>query len=198
MRLRTLVLCLSLGTLTYAAPPLPFPLADIPILIPSGAPQIGRGPDGKTATFTAPSNSTTLDLKQYRGKAVVLTMISLTCGHCVTAVQFLIELQKQYGPEGLQVVGVAGGEQVEFNLPQWLQRFRPNFPVGYLAKDPYLKLAGLPADGRPFVPIVLFVDPKGMVRYRSFGNDPEMKNTEQALLQNTRTLLAQSAPLLKK
>ena len=194
MRLRNLVLCLCLGTLAQAAS-VPFPLPDVPIPEAGGAPQLSA--DGKTFTMPKPS-SATIDLKKYRGKAVILAMISMTCGHCVNAVQYLIELQKEYGPQGLQVVGVAGDQHADKDLPLWLQRFRPNFPFGYLAQAPFLKLAGLPSDGRPFAPVILFVDPEGVVRDRKFGNDSDMKSVETALLHGTRILMSMSAPLLKK
>jgi hypothetical protein len=195
MRLRNLVLVLCLGTLAHAASQVPFPLEDVPITAAGEAPVIGPG--GKVAV-PKPSN-TMIDLKKYRGKAVIVAMISLTCGHCVNAVQYLIQLQTQYGPQGLQVVGVAGDPHAETSLPLWLQRFRPNFPFGYLPQQGFLKLAGLPSDGRPFVPVVLFVDAKGVVRERKFGNDPDMKNgVEGAILQGTRVLMSTSSPRLSK
>ena len=196
MRFRTLIFCLCLATLAQAAPLVTFPLADIPITAAGAGVQMGPG--GKAFTLPKPG-STTIDLKQYRGKALVLTLISINCGHCVNAVQYLTQLQSQYGPQGLQVVGVAGDEHADVNLPGWLQRFRPNFPFGYLPQGPFLKLAGLAPDARPFAPITLFVDPKGMVRDRKFGNDPDMKNSvEGALLEGTKVLMSISAPLMKK
>ena len=139
-----------------------------------------------------------IDLKQYRGKAVVVIMISTTCMHCITAVQYLTAMQTQFGAQGLQVVGLAGDNNASDAVPAFVEQYHPNFPFGYLPKDDFLKLAGLPSDGRPFVPVVLFVDPKGMVRNRMFGNDTEMKNTQLALGRGVKDLLAQSAPLIKK
>jgi thiol-disulfide isomerase/thioredoxin len=195
MRLRTLLLFLCLGALAHAASQVPFPLEDVPIHAAGDPPQIGPG-----GIPRPPKPSTALiDLKKYRGKAVVVAMISMTCGHCVNAIQYLIEIQKEYGPQGLQVVGVAGDNNADVNLPIWLQRFRPNFPFGYLDQGPFLKLSGLPPDGRPFAPVILFVDPRGVVRDRKFGNDKDMKaSVEGAILQGTRILMTLSAPLLAK
>lgn len=178
MWLRTLVLCLCLGSLAPAALPPGFPLADVPINAPGGKAKI--------------------DLKQYRGKAVVLVMISLTCGHCVNAAQVLNQIQKEYGPRGLQAVGVAGGKSADANVAGFSAHFAPDVPFGYLEKDDFLKLAGLPSDARPFVPVVLFIDPKGMVRLRLFGNDKEMKNTADALIGATKELMGEVTPFFKK
>ena len=178
MRLRTLVLCLCLGSLAPAALPPGFPLADVPI--------------------SASVGKTKIDLKQYRGKPMILLMTSLTCGHCVNAAQVLNEIQKEYRPRGLQVVGVAGGKGASTQVAGWSAHFAPEFPYGYLEKDDFLKLAGLPPDARPFVPVVLFIDPKGMVRLRLFGNDKQMKNTNDALIGATKELMGESMPFLKK
>jgi thiol-disulfide isomerase/thioredoxin len=195
MRLRSFALLLCFGTLAHAASQVPFPLENVPIHEASEPPHIGPG-----GIPSVPKASTAvIDLKKYRGKAVIVAMISMTCGHCVNAVQYLIELQKTYGPQGLQVVGVAGDKDSELALPQWLQRFRPNFPFGYLEQAPFLKLAGLPPDGRPFAPIVMFIDPRGVVRDRKFGNDKDMKTSvEGAILQGTRILMTLSTPLMNK
>jgi thiol-disulfide isomerase/thioredoxin len=195
MRLRTLVLLLSLGALAQAASQVPFPLDDVPIHAAGDPPHMGPG----NVPVPSKPSMAIIDIKKYRGKAVIVAMISMTCGHCINAVQYLIEIQKEYGPQGLQVVGLAGDKDSELNLPLWLQRFRPNFPFGFLDQAPFLKLAGLPPDGRPFAPILLFVDPRGVVRDRKFGNDKDMKTSvEGSILQGTRILMTLSAPLLSK
>lgn len=179
-----LIFCLA--TLAQAAA-VPFPLPDVPIV------EAGEGPQlvGGKMIMPKPSGKT-IDLKKYRGKPLILAMISISCGHCVTAVQYLIQIQDAYRDKGLQVVGVSGDQHAVVELPQWLQRFRPNFPFGYLAKEPFLKLAGLPADARPFAPIILFVDGSGTVRTRKLGNDPDMKDLQVTLVSATKGLLAMS------
>src|SRR5208282_1190884 len=101
MRLTTLILCLGLGMVAYAEAP--FALADVPIPVP-----VAHKPEIAVPGKTIEKNEKKIDLKQYRGKALVVVMISTTCKHCITAVQFLTEMQKQYGAQGLQVVGLAG------------------------------------------------------------------------------------------
>jgi thiol-disulfide isomerase/thioredoxin len=186
------VFAFCLATLAQAAS-VPFPLADVPI------PEAGQGPQFVGGKIVPPTVSNKkIDLRKYRGKPVIVAMISMTCGHCVTAIQYLIQLQDAYRDKGLQVVGIAGDQHASVELPQWLERFRPNFPFGYLDKDPFLKLAGLQADARPFAPIILFVDPSGTVRTRKFGNDPDMKSPQEALISATKGLLAMSAPIVRK
>ena len=194
MRFYTLILSVCLGTLAHAEAMAPFALADVPIPIPVAH----KAFIPKPGQVIPKNEEKKIDLKQYRGKAVVVIMISTTCMHCITAVQSLTAMQTQYGAQGLQVVGLAGDNNASDAVPAFVEQYHPNYPFGYLQKDDFLKLAGLPSDGRPFVPVVLFVDPKGMVRNRMFGNDTEMKNTQVALARGVKDLLAQSAPLIKK
>ena len=185
----------ALATFAHGASQVPFPLPDVPIHEAGQAAQFVNG-----KVLPPRQTNAVIDLRKYRGKPLIVAFITLGCGHCVTTVQYLIQLQDQYGSKGLQVVGVAGSDHADIDLPQWLQRFRPNFPFGYLTQDPLLKLTGLSPDARPFVPILLFVDPNGTVRERKFGNDPDMKTetVNTALLNATRALMASSAPIFKK
>ena len=192
MKYRFLGFVFCLAVFAQAAT-VPFPLPDVPITEAGDGAQVVGG-----KVVMPKAGGKTIDLKKYRGKPMIVAMISISCGHCVTAVQYLMQIQDAYKEQGLQVVGVSGDQHASVELPPWLQRFRPNFPFGYLDKDPFLKLAGLPADARPFAPIILFIDSSGTVRTRRLGNDPEMKDPQTALLSATKGLLALSAPAGKK
>jgi thiol-disulfide isomerase/thioredoxin len=49
----------------------------------------------------------TVRLSDFRGKAVLLNFWATYCEPCKIEMPWFVELQKQYAPEGLQVVGVA-------------------------------------------------------------------------------------------
>ena len=49
----------------------------------------------------------TIHLADLRGRAVVLNFWSTTCEPCKVEMPWLAELQKQYGPQGLQILGMA-------------------------------------------------------------------------------------------
>src|SRR5215467_4072522 len=99
MKYRILAFVFGLATLAQAAS-VPFPLADVPVLEAPEGPQVENGkivmpkPTGKT-----------IDLKKYRGKPLIVAMISIGCGHCVTSIQYLMQLKDTYKDQGLQVVG---------------------------------------------------------------------------------------------
>ncbi len=130
-----------------------------------------------------------LDLKQYRGKALVLAIISTTCKDCGEVVDLLKQIQKEEGAHGLQVVVAAGDPNAAAVLGPFTAGHQPNFPLGYMDRPAIMKVANLGPTDRPFVPIMLFVDGKGAVRVQLFGNDPLMKNPELIIRSTIRELL---------
>ncbi|MSV34817.1 MAG: TlpA family protein disulfide reductase [Bryobacterales bacterium] len=164
---RTL-LALSLLVPVFAGMPPGRPLPDVPISQPGGK---------------------KLDLKQYRGKALVLALISTDCEHCDHAVDFLKIMQKESAAQGLQVVAAAGDPDAAKAIAPFGAQHQPNFPIGYLDKAAFLRLANLKPDDRPFVPVILFIDAKGMVRVQLAGDDPLMDKMETVIRGTIRELL---------
>lgn len=139
------------------------------------------------------SATSSLDLKQYRGKSLVIGLISTVCQHCVTAIQTLRELQTKYGTSGLQVVAAVGDPIPISDIGIFAAQQKANFPVGFLNQPEFIKLAALKPGQRPFVPIVLFVDRKGMVRVQYFGDDQIMKQDVRAAITLTTEHLLKDA-----
>jgi len=59
------------------------------------------------------------------------------------------------------------------------------FPLGYLDQTNTTQLFDFKRDDHPFVPIYMFVDRKGTVRFQYAGKDDFFKNEEK----NTRILV---------
>lgn len=130
-----------------------------------------------------------LDLKQYRGKALVLAIISTTCQDCGQVVDLLKQIQTEQGSHGLQVVVAAGDPRAETVIGPFAAAHQPNYPLGYLDRPSIMKLANLGPKDRPFVPIMLFVDARGAIRVQLFGNDPLMQKPEGIIRSTVRELL---------
>jgi len=130
-----------------------------------------------------------LDLKQYRGKALVVALISTTCRDCAQTVDFLKIMQTEYGPQELQVVAAAGDDNAAITVIAFSDEHKPNFPIGYLDRASFVKIANLKPTDRPYVPVLLFIDPQGMVRVQIMGDDPLMKKLESTIRSTIRELL---------
>ncbi len=68
-------------------------------------------------------------LEQYRGKALLVNFWATWCEPCRDEYPMLNELAKQYGPQGLQVVGVSMDDDGDLILMRrFLARYKPVFP----------------------------------------------------------------------
>ena len=137
-------------------------------------------------------NGQKINLKQYHAKAVLFVVFSTNCADCLQTIQLMSKMQKDYGPYGFQAVAAAGDEGAKFQLPVFLERYRPSFPVGYLSQDEIIKLCDIPKGMRPFVPIALFLDRADVVRYQFYGDSPFFKQQERGMRSIVEGLLKQA------
>src|SRR5579871_4098969 len=84
-------------------------------------------------TIPAPGGKQ-IDLKQYRGKVVLLALITTTCAECIQSVEIFNRLQKEYGPQGFQMVAAAVNLSAKDDVGPFSQRYKATFPMGYLDK----------------------------------------------------------------
>jgi len=68
-------------------------------------------------------------LAKYRGKPLVVTFWATWCEPCRDEFPLLVELQKQYAPQGLAIFGVSLDDDADMNLVRrFLARNQPGFP----------------------------------------------------------------------
>jgi thiol-disulfide isomerase/thioredoxin len=68
-------------------------------------------------------------VQQHRGKPLVMTFWATWCEPCRDEYPMLNELAKQYGPQGLQVVGVNFDDEGDMILTRrFIARYKPIFP----------------------------------------------------------------------
>ena len=167
---------LSLAALAPAAP-LPRPSPDFTIhLTPSGE--------------VSPA--------QYQGKVVVLAFILTTCSHCQHSTQMLSGLQREYGPRGLQVLAAAFNEMAHMLVPDFIKQFEPAFPVGYSNRHEVQAYLDHSEQLQLFVPALVFIDGKGMIRHQYTGDDPFFQNQEKNVRETIEQLLKEPVPMKKK
>lgn len=98
----------------------------------------------------------TVKLSDYRGKAVLLNFWASYCLPCKEEMPWLIDFQKQYGPRGLVVIGVAMDSSVD-PVKKFVTRLEVNYPIllgnQALADQYYVKA----------LPVSVFIDRKGRI-----------------------------------
>jgi peroxiredoxin len=68
-------------------------------------------------------------LSEFRGKAVVLNFWATWCSPCRTEMPWFVDLEKQYGKEGLVVLGVAMDDSEPATIAKFASELGVNYPV---------------------------------------------------------------------
>src|SRR5579864_3838387 len=122
------------------------------------------GPDSVMKSKVAPDFSLeSLDgknvhLSDLRGKAVLLNFWATWCAPCKIETPWLVELQSQYGPQGLQVVGVAMDDSGKDEIARFAKEMGMNYPV-LLGKE----AVGDAYGGIPYLPESVFIGRDGKI-----------------------------------
>jgi hypothetical protein len=136
-----------------------------------------------------------LHLSQYKGKVVVMALILTTCSHCQRTTGYLNKLQKELGPRGLQVVESAIEANAENSVGEFSKRFETPYPVGFNGVMDALNFMQHPAMQTPHMPLLAFIDRKGMIRAQHEGNEDFFGDQqEQGLRKEIEALLKEGSP----
>ncbi len=106
----------------------------------------------------------TVHLSDFRGKAVLLNFWATWCEPCKIEMPWFVDLQKQYGPEGLQIVGVAMDDASQEDIAKFAQRMGVNYPI-LIGKE----AVGDSYGGVQFLPATFYIDRDGKVVDKIFG-----------------------------
>ncbi len=174
MNRRFLAALLMTGTLTAFAAEVPRPAPDYTVNMPDGKP---------------------VKLAQYKGKIVVVEFLMVTCPHCQNAAKVLAKYQKEYGPKGVQVVGISIDPTSDVTA---FQRDHAGgaFPVGVAPtrESVYAFLQYSLMAGTFYVPQLVIIDRNGVIREQHGGTDPYLQNEEANLKASIEKALAESTP----
>jgi peroxiredoxin len=134
-------------------------------------------------------------LSMYKGKTVVLALMYTTCPHCQKLAQELAQVQTEYAAKGVQVLGATFDDGSKSRVQQFSKTLRLNFPVGYSERVPVLEFLQHPVDDPYFVPILVFIDRRGMVRSQFIPDEDSKPVNVRAELDK---LLKPAAPRVPK
>jgi cytochrome c biogenesis protein CcmG, thiol:disulfide interchange protein DsbE len=122
-------------------------------------------------------NGNRVNLRDYRGKVILLNFWATWCGPCRLELPRFAEWQKQYGPEGLQVISVSMDDSAR-PVRAFVHKLNLNYPV--LLGDGKL---GTRYGGILGLPVTFLIARDGRVSARMGEGDlPAMENRVKELL----------------
>ena len=132
-------------------------------------------PDFSLATV----DGQTVKLSDFRGKAVLLNFWATWCEPCKIEMPWFVDLQKKYGPQGLQVIGVAMDDASPKEIGEFAHKMSVNYPV-LVGKE----AVGDQYGGIPYLPSTFYISRDGKVVDRVYGlvSRSEIENNIQKAL----------------
>lgn len=156
-------------------------------------PGVGYGTLAPNFTLEA-LDGKNLSLSDLKGKAVVVNFWATWCGPCKIETPWLVELQNQYGSQGLQVVGVAMDDSGKDEIEKFAKDMGVNYPV-LIGKE----AVGDAYGGVPALPESFFVGRDGKIVDRIIGlkGRAEIEDSVKKALGTSPTTAANIVPAQK-
>jgi peroxiredoxin len=141
------------------------------------APRVGQpAPNFKVITISGQPVS----LDNYRGYVLAIDFFTTWCPPCKASIPHLVEMNRKYGKQGLQILGQSMDEDGERAVKTFIDEYRINYPVA-LAPQKIQTDYGIAS-----VPVMYVIDKKGQVAevYRGFSDEisRSMENLVKKLL----------------
>jgi peroxiredoxin len=110
----------------------------------------------------------TVHLSDYRGKAVLLNFWATWCEPCKLEMPWFVEMQKQYGPQGLQILGVAMDDADPADIARFAKDMGVDYPI-LVGNEPVRDAVAGDYGGVQFLPETFFIGRDGKVVEKIFG-----------------------------
>ncbi|NVN91125.1 MAG: TlpA family protein disulfide reductase [Desulfuromonadales bacterium] len=121
-----------------------------------------------TPHFKATSTSgQAISLDNYRGYVLVIDFFATWCVPCRASVPHIVEMNRKYGKQGLQVLGLNVDDEGDRVTKVFSDELRINYPLATASEK-------VQADfGVRSVPVMFVIDKKGIVAevYRGFNDE---------------------------
>jgi cytochrome c biogenesis protein CcmG, thiol:disulfide interchange protein DsbE len=117
----------------------------------------------------------TLSLANYQGHVLILDFFASWCEPCKRSIPHLIELNRKYGKQGLQILGLSLDEDKD-DLLNFVKPLKLNYPAALANEELQI------AYGLRSIPTLVLIDKKGVVVEKYMGLTDEMRKTLDAAI----------------
>lgn len=133
------------------------------------------------------------NLEAFANKPVLMFYFSATCGHCQHAAPQILEMAKEFAPQGLTTVAVASGGNNKTGIRKFVDNAKFDETINVVWDEPR-QFGELYSDG--YVPKVYLVNPDGTYKqYAAFEAEKDTLKAEiAALLKGTPVVWNPEAP----
>jgi peroxiredoxin len=119
----------------------------------------------------------TLTLSNYKGHVLILDFFASWCQPCKKSIPHIMELNRIYGKQGLQILGLSLDENKD-DLTEFIAPFKLNYPVALVNEDLQTEY------GLRSIPTLFIINKKGIIAGKYMGlTDEVKKNVEIAIKQ---------------
>src|SRR5260370_35852501 len=107
-------------------------------------------------------------------------------------------LQKEYGSKGVQMLAGCFDDNAQAQVGQFNEMYVKNaFPVGWDPRAAVFEFLHIPMMQQVFVPIITFIDRKGMLQQQYIGDETYLRDPEKSIRASVYSLL-NPAPVVSR
>lgn len=128
------------------------------------APRIGQPAPGFTVTSTSGQS---LSFESYKGHVLIVDFFATWCQPCRLSIPHLVEMNRKYGKQGLQIVGLSVDEGSERSVRSFADEFRISYPLAVVGGSTTTDY------GVRSVPVMYLIDRNGKIAevYRGYSSE---------------------------
>lgn len=167
--------------LQYVARSIPLAVVALLLFAQPAAAILQKGEPAPAIKLTSTSGQP-ITLANYRGYVLVLDFFATWCVPCKESIPHLNALNRKYGKQGLQILGVSVDEGGDHEVKYFINERKVSYPVAQAGEE-------LQADyGLRSIPTIYVINKKGMVAEKFQGYSDQ---TAKAMEDSIKKLLAE-------
>lgn len=134
-----------------------------------------------------------VSLASLKGKVVAVMWFSTDCPHCQQTSELMGPIYEDLASKGLEILALAVNPNSPTNIDAFVRKHGVKFPIGVSNSSDWMRFANLSVMARAYVPYMMIVDRKGVIRYEHAGRDRVFwANQEANMRKEFSELLAES------